>query len=121
MPDSNSSNDLQRALQQIAMDLGDLRSAIQASEQRTQEFVRDTVQNSELQLTKLVRDTETNLLNAFFLFQEHEKIQFQRLKVDSGNASRAGELRIDNLEQRILELERRVLRRRDDDSAPRPS
>ncbi len=59
--------------------------------------------------TEKLRDVETKLLGAYFSYQEHERIQFQHLKSDTGNATKAAELRIDNLEQRLLEVERRLL------------
>ena len=61
-------------------------------------------------LLERIHDTETKLLNAFFLYQEHERIQFAKLKADAGNSGRAAELRLDNLEARLLEVERRVLK-----------
>lgn len=60
-------------------------------------------------LTAVIRDVETKLLGAFFAYQEHEWIQFQHLKADTGNATRAAELRLDNIEQRLQQVERKVL------------
>jgi hypothetical protein len=58
---------------------------------------------------QVVTDGAAKLLAGYFSYQEHEKIQFQRLKADTGNATRAAELRLDNLEQRIIEIEKRLL------------
>lgn len=60
-------------------------------------------------LTAAIRDTETRLLSAFFMYQESQQIQFARLKADNGNANRAADLRLDNLESRIIAIEKKIL------------
>ncbi len=64
----------------------------------------------EERLTKRMQDFETKLLSAFFTYQEHRRIEFAALRAEMENASRSIELRLDNLETRVIELERRVLR-----------
>lgn len=59
--------------------------------------------------TEKLRESETKLLGAFFASQGHRRIQFQHLKAYTVNAAKAAELRIDNLEHRLLEVERRLL------------
>jgi hypothetical protein len=55
------------------------------------------------------KDAGTKLLTAFLRWQENSDIKFQRLRADTGNATRAGELRLDNFEARLQELEKRYL------------
>jgi hypothetical protein len=83
-------------------DLADLQTELVAT-------VRDVEARLSTAFTEKLRDAETKLLGAFFAYQEHDRIQFQHLKADTGNATRAAELRIDNIEQRLLEVERRLL------------
>ena len=71
--------------------------------------ILEAIRASDERATERTRETETKLLAAFFSYQEHEKIQFARLKADTGNATRAAELRLDNIEQRVIELEKRFL------------
>ncbi|MEK7754656.1 MAG: hypothetical protein AAB654_22210, partial [Acidobacteriota bacterium] len=58
---------------------------------------------------RVVHDTETKLLTAFFRWQESSAIKFQRLKADTGNATRELELRLENVEARLEEVEKRYL------------
>jgi hypothetical protein len=98
-------------------DLADLETRLTAAvadtERRLQAALGANLAGVEATLsaafTEKLRDAETKLLGAFFAYQEHDRIQFQHLKADTGNATRAAELRIDNIEQRLLEVERRLL------------
>jgi hypothetical protein len=84
----------------------ELLAAIQESEDR---LLRQVTQMVHEVVHRVVHDTETNLLTAFFRWQESIDIKFQRLRADTGNATRAGELRLDNFETRLQELEKRYL------------
>jgi hypothetical protein len=61
------------------------------------------------EIKQAVRDSETKLLTAFFRWQENNGIKLQRLKADTGNATREIELRLENVEARLQELEKRYL------------
>ncbi len=63
----------------------------------------------ETRLEEVIRDVETKLLGAFFSYGEYQKIEFAKLKADSGNASRAGELQFENLDNRLRKLEKKWL------------
>jgi hypothetical protein len=56
-----------------------------------------------------LRDTETNLLKAFFAHQEHSDVRFRKMTADVSNINSAAELRLNNLEKRIIKLEKHFL------------
>jgi hypothetical protein len=103
-------SDQQPATKQDLADLeARLATILRDSEARLSATIADGETRVSATFTEKLRDVETKLLGAYFLYQEHERIQFQHLKADTGNATKAAELRIDNLEQRLLEVERRLL------------
>jgi hypothetical protein len=57
----------------------------------------------------VVHDFETKLLTAFLRWQDNSKTKFQRLDADTGNATREIELRLENVEARLEEVEKRYL------------
>jgi hypothetical protein len=69
-------------------------------------IVREVIQQT---VPAMIRETETKLLNAFFLYQEHAEIKYRKLSADVTNVNAAAELRLGNLESRVIELERRML------------
>ena len=76
----------------------ELLAAIQQSEDRVLEKV-----------SVLAHETETKLLTAFLRWQDNSNTKFQRLKADTGNATRELELRLENVEARLEEVEKRYL------------
>jgi hypothetical protein len=91
----------------------ELLAAIQAAIQELRAEQKESEARVVREVTQIVHqvvhDTETRLLTAFFRWQESIDIKFQRLRADTGNATRAGELRLDNFETRLQELEKRYL------------
>jgi hypothetical protein len=92
----------------------ELLAAIQQSEDRVLQKVSVLVHEVVHQVVhqvvnQVVHDTETKLLTAFFRWQENSNIKFQRLKADTGNATREIELRLENVEARLEEVEKRYL------------
>ena len=74
-------------------------------------LVRAVVQETVPDLIHaIVQETETKLLSAFFSYQEHAEIKYRKLSADVTNVNAAAELRLGNLESRVIELEKRVLR-----------
>jgi hypothetical protein len=69
-------------------------------------IVRDVIQET---VPAMIQETETKLLNAFFLYQEHAEIKYRKLSADVTNVNAAAELRLGNLESRVIELEKRFL------------
>jgi uncharacterized protein (UPF0147 family) len=75
------------------------------------DLVRAVVQETVPALIHaIVQETETKLLSAFFSYQEHAEIKYRKLSADVTNVNAAAELRLGNLESRVIELEKRVLR-----------
>ena len=64
---------------------------------------------SEARILRVVHDSETKLLTAFLRWQDNSNTKFQRLKADTGNATRELELRVENVEARLEEVEKRYL------------
>jgi hypothetical protein len=57
----------------------------------------------------MLHDMETKLLLAFFQHQEHAEIKFRRLSADVSNINATSDQRINNLEQRVIDIEKRLL------------
>jgi len=96
----------------------ELLAAIQQSEDRVLEkvpvLVHEVVQKVVHEVVhqvvnQVVHDTETKLLTAFLRWQDNSNTKFQRLKADTGNATREIELRLENVEARLEEVEKRYL------------
>ena len=57
----------------------------------------------------MLHETETKLLGAFFQYQEHAEIKFRKLTADLSNVNATSDQRINNLEQRVIGIEKRLL------------
>jgi len=80
-----------------------------ALDEQDKRWISDHIQKVEHRLTQRLHETETKLLGAFFGYQEHWEVRFRRISADVSNINSASELRINNLEQRVIELEKRLL------------
>ena len=54
-------------------------------------------------------ETETKLLTAFFQYQEVANIRLHKLTTDVSNVDTTSDLRLNNLEQRVIQLEKRAM------------
>jgi hypothetical protein len=61
------------------------------------------------QFTERLHDTETRLLKAFYQYQEHSDVRMRKMSADISNMDTASDLRLNNLERRVIELERKIL------------
>lgn len=61
------------------------------------------------QLAQQLHDTETKLLRAFFQYQEHADVRMRKMSADISNMDTTSDLRLNNLERRVNELERKML------------
>ena len=61
------------------------------------------------QFTERLHDTETRLLKAFYQYQEHSDVRMRKMSADISNMDTASDLRLNNLERRVIELERKLL------------
>ena len=57
----------------------------------------------------MLHQTETKLLTAFFQYQEHADVKFRKLTADVSNVNASTGLRMNNLEQRVIQIEKRLL------------
>ena len=81
------------------------RTALQETETR----FRTALQETETGFQTALHDTETKLLKAFFAYQEHADVRFRKMTADVSNINASSELRLNNLEQRVIELEKNFL------------
>jgi deoxyadenosine/deoxycytidine kinase len=63
----------------------------------------------ERRLSKQLRDMQTDLLKAFLPWQEQIRIQFRELEANTGNSVVAVKQRMDVMERRLGEIEKRLL------------
>lgn len=61
------------------------------------------------QVGERLHDTETRLLRAFFQYQEHTDVRMRKMAADISNMDTASDLRLNNLERRVIELERKMI------------
>jgi hypothetical protein len=57
----------------------------------------------------MLHETETKLLTAFFQYQEHADVKLRKLTADLSNLDASADLRMNNLEQRVIQIEKRLL------------
>ena len=60
------------------------------------------------QTQEYVRDAQTELLRGFETFLKGQNVQFRKIKADVSNLDAATDLRIQAVEQRIFEIEKRL-------------
>ena len=72
-------------------------------------ILREMTQMVHQVVHQVVHDFETKMLTAFLRWQDNSNTKFQRLKADTGNATREIELRLENVEARLEEVEKRYL------------
>lgn len=80
----------------------ELRQALIALKQELKQEILDGV-------AELVRDSQTEILKAFFAFQESTGLRFRKLEADSSNLNTVLSQRMSVLERRLQEIERRLL------------
>jgi hypothetical protein len=56
-----------------------------------------------------LHEMETRLFRAFFQYQEHADIKFRKISADVSNVNTSAEFRLNNLEQRVVEIEKRLM------------
>lgn len=65
---------------------------------------------TEERLSEQLRDMQTELLKAFLPWQDQVRIQFRELEANTGNSVTAIKQRMDVMERRLSEIERKLLR-----------
>jgi hypothetical protein len=69
-------------------------------------MIREVIQET---VPAMIQEMETRLLSSFFLYQEQAEVKYRKLSADVTNVNAAAELRLGNLESRVMELEKRVM------------
>lgn len=79
----------------------------------TRAELADSLERLKVEILDAVRgmlhETETKLLTAFFHYQEQADIKFRKLTADVANINSSADQRINNLEQRVTAIEKRLL------------
>jgi polyhydroxyalkanoate synthesis regulator phasin len=73
------------------------------------EALEERLKASEERLSEQMRDMQTELLKAFLPWQDQVRIQFRELEANTGNSVQAVKLRMDIMERRLGEIEKRLL------------
>ena len=73
------------------------------------EFIDTRIRQSEERFAERLHDSETRLLKAFYQYQEHSDVRMRKMSADISNMDTASDLRINNLERRVIEIERKFL------------
>lgn len=71
--------------------------------------LKSTLNALEERLIERIRDAQTELLRGFERFQTAEIIRMRKIEVDQSNLSTSTSIRLDNPEERVLEIEKRLL------------
>ena len=93
--------------------LEEVSQAIRQSESRLKGEILDSIHQSKSKLKDeildSIRQTETALLKAFFAYQEHAEVRMRKMSADVSNVNTASELRLNNLEQRVIQIEKKLM------------
>jgi hypothetical protein len=73
------------------------------------ELMDARIRQSEEQVTERLHDAKTRLLKAFYQYQEHSDVRMRKMSADISNMDTANDLRLNNLERRVIEIERKIL------------
>lgn len=71
--------------------------------------LKSTLNALEERLIERIRDAQTELLRGFERFQTAEIIRMRKIEADQSNLSTSTSIRLDNPEERVLEIEKRLL------------
>ncbi len=85
--------------------LADLESRLKAS---VDERIADLETRLKEYVDERLTGMETKLLKAFFGYQEQAEVKFRKMSADVSNVNASSELRINNLEQRVIAIEQRL-------------
>jgi len=98
--------DLEEFRGELVKQIGELMDARirQSEEQFAERFL-----HTEEQFTERLHDAETRLLKAFYQYQEHSDVRMRKMSADISNMDTASDLRLNNLERRVIEIERKIL------------
>lgn len=76
---------------------------------RVQSELGERLAHVQSELQEQMRDMQTELLKAFLPWQDQVRIQFRELEANTGNSVQAVKERMNILERRLAEIEKRLL------------
>lgn len=82
---------------------------LKKAEARLSEQMKQNLAKAEERLSEQMRDMQTELLKAFLPWQDQVRIQFRELDVNTGNSVQAIKQRMDVMERRLGEIEKKLL------------
>lgn len=72
------------------------------------ERISDLETHLKSYVSEQLAEMETKLLSAFFTYQEHAEVKFRKMSADVSNVNASSELRLNNLEKRVIDIEKRL-------------
>ena len=60
-------------------------------------------------ITEQIRDSQTEILRGFEKFQSGNTIRMRKLEANQSNLDTSSSMRLDNLEERVLEIEKKLI------------
>ncbi len=68
------------------------------------------LKDMESRLVEKIRDAQTELLRGFEKFQTANNIRMRKLEANVSNLDTSATMRLENLEERVLEIEKKLIR-----------
>jgi SMC interacting uncharacterized protein involved in chromosome segregation len=68
------------------------------------------LKDMEARLVEKIRDSQTELLRGFEKFQTANNIRMRKLEANVSNLDTSATMRLENLEERVLEIEKKLIR-----------
>ncbi len=90
-------------------DLAELEDRLSKRIEGSKAEMLEQIERSKDEMLERMRDMQTELLRAFQPWQDQVRIQFRELEVNTGNSIQAVKERMNVLERRLLEIERKLL------------
>jgi hypothetical protein len=75
----------------------------------TRQDLFEAVKQIKEYVDERVHDAETRLLRAFSDYQAAHEVRFRKMKVDVGNIDTSTDQRLVQLEERVLEMDKRLI------------
>jgi hypothetical protein len=87
-------------------DLSELEGRMETRFKETDAHLKDM----EGRLVEKIRDAQTELLRGFEKFQTANIIRMRKLEANVSNLDTSATMRLENLEERVLEIEKKLIR-----------
>jgi hypothetical protein len=88
---------------------GRMNTEMRELEERIEARLDDRLKATEERLSEQIRDVQTELLKAFLPWQSQVQVQFREIEANTGNSIQAVKMRMDIMERRLLEIEKKLL------------